>query len=722
MSYQKIISWLVLLIVLIQLVPFVSGADEPSLVISEVMANPNLSETTDEFIEVFNYSENEIDISGWEFTDGDSVDEIIAWQNDTHGIIDNTTTNTTLVPPKTYAVILDSNYATGEQPYDFPNETIILTTKNSTLGNGLTASSDPITLYSNEGTGKENIADTYGTPLDKDDPLERDDDNLDEIPFDPGNGVSVEKINLSLGDQESNWAANSQNSATPGKTNNPFLNYAPEINQSLANPSEISLGTDTSVLFEVLVNDQNGYDDIKEVTIDLQPCLGDKEQTLYDNGTNGDKDSQDNWFSYEYSLPNNLNPGLYELSVQALDQSENVATETINLQINIANYSDQVFINELLPNPSSPESEGEFIELFNNSNENVNLTNWEIGDASKTYTITEGTTIAAQEYLVFYNQETGISLNNSGDEAQLQTPLGEIRDQVVYNDSADEDVSYARRDDNNFAWTKTPTPGQVNEFSIEEDEEDTNRSETENNEAESKPGLDLQKISDVRNEDKNTKVKTAGIVTVSPGVLSDKYFYIQDEKAGIQIYLSSGDFPKLKPGDYIEVIGKTSESQNEKRINIKDGEAKVIETKEIPTPLQKATGEIEEELEGMLITTTAAISKQSGQTFYLDDDSGELKVSILKNTNIEKPKMKKGESVTITGIVDETKSGYRILPRIQDDLKYGQVAGATDEKSQTELPEAGANTKLVLLISTVLTLASFTIWKIWKPIKKSPTN
>ena len=48
---------------------------------------------------------------------------------------------------------------------------------------------------------------TYGTPLDHDDPLNRDDDELDGIPFDPGEDNSVQRKQPQAPDCENNWFA-----------------------------------------------------------------------------------------------------------------------------------------------------------------------------------------------------------------------------------------------------------------------------------------------------------------------------------------------------------------------------------------------------------------------------------------------------------------------------------------------------------------------------------
>jgi hypothetical protein len=191
---------------------FRSG-DGVNAVVTEVLCNPS-SEDTDEFIEIYYPGPGVLGITGCTFTDGDALDILVPW-DDTYGTIqDPDGLSSPYLLPECYAVILDREYATGSQPWDFPAGTVLLTTGNTTLGDGIT-STDPITLYSPFGTASIDVMSTYGTPVDNNDPLMRDDDGLDGIPFDPGEDNSVQRIQAEEGDCEENWFA-SPEGPTPG--------------------------------------------------------------------------------------------------------------------------------------------------------------------------------------------------------------------------------------------------------------------------------------------------------------------------------------------------------------------------------------------------------------------------------------------------------------------------------------------------------------------------
>ena len=67
-----------------------------AIIINEVMSNA-LDEDTGEFIELYNISDEPVDVVGLKFTDGDATDIIQPFRQDDKGII----------PPKGYGVILD---------------------------------------------------------------------------------------------------------------------------------------------------------------------------------------------------------------------------------------------------------------------------------------------------------------------------------------------------------------------------------------------------------------------------------------------------------------------------------------------------------------------------------------------------------------------------------------------------------------------------------------
>jgi DNA/RNA endonuclease YhcR with UshA esterase domain len=201
----------------------------------------------------------------------------------------------------------------------------------------------------------------------------------------------------------------------------------------------------------------------------------------------------------------------------------------------------------------------------------------------------------------------------------------------------------------------------------------------------------LTTIKEARQKTKGAEVLVEGIITVAPGTFSESYFYIQDQTAGIQIYFSK-DFPALLIGQKVRILGTLSEAYNEKRIKIaQTGDITILGQEKEPAPITLKTGQVNEEYEGRLVKVSGKVVESSGSTFYLDDTSGKIKIYIKKEAKIEKPRLKKGEEIEITGIVSQYKDTYRILPRKTEDLKTKSGEVLIEAKKKEETGEGGEN-------------------------------
>ncbi|MBZ9578166.1 lamin tail domain-containing protein [Patescibacteria group bacterium] len=124
-------------------------------------------------------------------------------------------------------------------------------------------------------------------------------------------------------------------------------------------------------------------------------------------------------------------------------------------------YPAGVVFSEILPSPEGPDAENEWIELYNQNDFEVDLSNWTIQDIQgKTKTYTLNTKIPANGYLVLLRPETKITLNNTGDGLNLFNPNGEIVDSIT-SGKASLGQSY-NRTQSGWAWSTTLTPGAKN--------------------------------------------------------------------------------------------------------------------------------------------------------------------------------------------------------------------------------------------------------------------
>ena len=314
-------------------------------------------------------------------------------------------------------------------------------------------------------------------------------------------------------------------------------------------------------------------------------------------------------------------------------------------------YTNLIIINEIVPQPADGSS-NEFIELFNSSGIDVDLSSWQLDDiaggGSSPFTIPAGTVISAGGYLSFYNAVDHLSFNDSGDTARLVDPNGDEKSGVNYS-STKRGQSYSNFSAN-WQWTTTLTPSVANILTIEIIAADQDA-----------PVLQTD-IAGARNQPDGETVQVTGTVSVVPGKLSSQYFYIQDGNSGIQIYNYSKDFPALSVGDEIRVIGEMGSISNERRIKISQAsDIIILSTHSPPQPLKTIIDQIGENFEGQYILVTGVVTKTSGSTFYIHG-SGEIQVSIRDGTGIKKPKMRVGDRVEIAGILSQYGDFYRILP------------------------------------------------------------
>ncbi|TRZ64759.1 MAG: lamin tail domain-containing protein [Spirochaetia bacterium] len=114
-----------------------------------------------------------------------------------------------------------------------------------------------------------------------------------------------------------------------------------------------------------------------------------------------------------------------------------------------------VLIKEFFPNPSGKDTEGEWIKLFNNSNTAVDVSGWQIKDASAKafiFSATDGknTLIAGGEILTLDYKTTKISLNNNGETIFLYDKNGILVDKAEYTGTAADGKVYIRAENGKF--------------------------------------------------------------------------------------------------------------------------------------------------------------------------------------------------------------------------------------------------------------------------------
>lgn len=391
-------------------------------------------------------------------------------------------------------------------------------------------------------------------------------------------------------------------------------------------------------------------------------------------------------------------------------------------------------ITEIYPSP--PTGSSEWVELWNATTQAINLDGWQLKDASGALTALTGT-IAAAGYLLVPDPKG--NLNNSGDVVTLLDPSSAVIETVTYP-SVKRGESYAR-DGDAWLHTKTPTPLDSNVIATEpletsaaqrepaqetspspeveaaptsmlsaaprathiaslsiptirttegrptalesdlklKTEEGTKDRKLKTKKTKTKKTHTVHEVSldEARELEKGSLVLTRGVISVAPGVLGGRTFYLAG--SGLQVYLHGIDVPELVAGDVVELTGKLGSVGGETRLVVSKPEAlRVIEHREVPTPEIIEIGEIGDATEGWLVLVEGIMTEKLNGRFILEDASGSVPVVIKTNTGVDQRTVGVGDAVRVAGIVSETQSGFRLLPRSQEDITVTALAAITD--------------------------------------------
>ncbi len=137
--------------------------DSPHIVINEVMYNPEQNNNYNEWIELYNPTNNSINVSGWSIIDNYAEDFLEGDQHHGNG--------TTIIPPYSYAIIADHGTKIYEN-FSISASAIRLYIDDSSIGNGLGNGKDKLILKNRAGNFTDAVEwgydylDVPGTPTD----------------------------------------------------------------------------------------------------------------------------------------------------------------------------------------------------------------------------------------------------------------------------------------------------------------------------------------------------------------------------------------------------------------------------------------------------------------------------------------------------------------------------------------------------------------------------
>lgn len=378
--------------------------------------------------------------------------------------------------------------------------------------------------------------------------------------------------------------------------------------------------------------------------------------------------------------------GKYTVLLKVSDSSENEVKKTLKIHIQAGEKSLSssssglpagLLITEILSAP--PKGEEEFVELFNSSNEEVDLSGLKLDDeegGSRPFVFPLQTVLQPGGYKVFSKIDTKLSLNNSGDSVRILDGENQTLLEVEV-EKAIAGASFALTSTNEWLWTKTPTPGEQNIFTdVEESQKKISSSKSKSKKIKQTVITTLAKV---REQDVGDIVQVTGTVAVAPGVLSTQYFYIAGE-AGLQIYSQRKTFPSLKVGDEIQVTGEVGETSGETRLKVKEkSQIQILGSQKNIIPELVEISQVDETYEGKFIQIKGEITEIKSSYLYIDDGSSEMKVYFKRGTGIQKNLFHLSQMTQVKGIVSQIQNGYQLLPRGKEDFVFLSSSSTPEE-------------------------------------------
>jgi len=323
-----------------------------------------------------------------------------------------------------------------------------------------------------------------------------------------------------------------------------------------------------------------------------------------------------------------------------------------------------------LPDPAGSD-DAEWIELQNTESTAVTLEGWRIDDqegGSAPYRIPT-TTIEPLGTLRIAREESGIALNNDGDQVRLLAPDGSIVDTASYGTSPEDGV---------YEWTATgwswPSPAPTTLIEPPPPQEPIEEPET-------PPNTLSVSLAELDALEVGTELHINGVVTMPPGIVGKSIFALQDENGlgGVFVQIFGTNTHELHVGDVVVMQGSLRTRTGRPYIAttaVKMSLGAHTQT----TPLALTVDEVAREHEGMLVTLQGTLTKRTSLTATLADDSLQTEIS----AEIPRDSLRSAEpgtTVRMTGVLRRNGEGYELFAS-----KVNEITDIAPPEPQPDTP------------------------------------
>lgn len=424
----------------------------PEIIINELAWAGSSVSSSDEWIELYNTTDQPIDLAGWTLKKVDTSKSTGELKNMLTIPEDHT------INPTGYFVIANYNAADSVLAIEPDYQTISVELHNTRLQIQLVNASGVIIDTAWDGTTQPLSSDPKTT-------LERNSKTIDgTIPTNWHPSTKSSSIYFDINDLGSPFEENSPKPPDPIP--------APTISSiDPEPPNQVIAGSDWTI------TDIVGNNFATEGTVQIKLAKTNPDLSIWATILTVINDTTIN--SVKFEIPDDTEAGEWDLVVLNPDGQSGILPDAVEIlepeeEPVIPTYSDQIILSELYPHPENGKEE--FIELYNQGDNSVNLNGWKLDDqtpgGSAVYAIRTNTILGPHQYLTFPKSLTHISLNDTGDYARLLWPNDTVLAITPNYGVAETGFAYAKFNDN-WRWTQQVTSNAKNIYeSIDEDEED----------------------------------------------------------------------------------------------------------------------------------------------------------------------------------------------------------------------------------------------------------
>jgi DNA/RNA endonuclease YhcR with UshA esterase domain len=351
-----------------------------------------------------------------------------------------------------------------------------------------------------------------------------------------------------------------------------------------------------------------------------------------------------NWIWNTIPSPNAMN--IAPISITPTPAPNPIPTPNpipvIPIKPSLPKYSiGSIILSEIYPYPL----EGvEFIELNNTTDKDIDITDWKLSDLAKSYTLSG--IIPAKGYRVWNQDESKISLNNTSETITLTDNYNQIQSTTSYT-KAKKGLSYIPLLQN-WGWTNTLTPNAPNIFT--EAMDDT-----------SKNYRFIDTIEDILSIEDGELLELQGQIIIPPNTLNDTSFYIQNNSRIVKVYDRQKRFPSLKEGDIVRIKSEWHNTDTQQYLKtVSSEDIRIIDIQKVTIKAENIKT-INTDDWGKLVKVNGVLDTNTKTKLVLSNSKYTAPIKLYSDTII-KPKMKKGDTITITGFTEIYDGEIRVIP------------------------------------------------------------